>query len=411
MKSARHALVACHAWYGDMIGGAFRLATEFAEHLAESGFRVSYVCCSTDDGSAAAIPDQHNGVDIYRYSPPTQRLSGLQKLRYHVSQTSRVVRTVHQTFPVDVLSSHSPLQGLGSVRVLAKEGAFCNYTVHSPFDDELLSNTGNAGPSLGQRLAGRVARWVDYRNVALAHRVQTDSQYTLNNLQQKHARVLGRKGIVAPGWVELEQFRPVADRLSVRRQLGEAWDTDLPVLFTLRRLESRMGLDTLIQACRRIADDGLRFRTLIGGGGALKQTLQQMIDDANLQDSVRLLGRLPENELPAAYAAADCFVLPTRALECFGLIVLEAFACDTPVIASAVAAIPELAEQQGVEWMFEPGNVDQLTDRLKAFLSGHLKPRLSLREVAQRYNKPLVLQRWTQLLECSGVSAEASYAT
>ena len=398
MESRRHVVVACHAWYGDVIGGAFRLATEFAQHLAAAGYRTSYACCADDKQPGTVLHEPQHGVEIFRYRPPQPGLSGLQRLRYHVHQTADLVRRIHHENPVHLLSSHSPLQGLGAAKALTGQGVFINYTVHSPFDDELLSNVGAGRPSLMQRLAGRVARWVDYRNVVLADRVQTDSRYTLQNFERKHGKALKSKSVVAPGWVEADRFQPATDRRTLRSRLGGAWDTDRPLLFTLRRLESRMGLDTLIQACARVATEGLRFRALIGGGGALQQTLQEMIDAAGLQEQVRLLGRLPEEQLADAYAAADCFVLPTRALECFGLIVLEAFACDTPVIASAAAAIPELAEQQGTDWMFEPGNVDQLSDRLRAFLTGRLKSTVNLRNVAVNYDKPKVLGQWEELL-------------
>ena len=182
-----------------------------------------------------------------------------------------------------------------------------------------------------------------------------------------------------------------------RRQLGSDWDTEKPIIFTLRRLESRMGLDTLIRSCQHLVAEGLEFRVLIGGGGSMKAELEEMIKRLHLHDYVRLLGRLPEEQLSTAYAAADCFVLPTRALECFGLIVLEAFACNTPVIASAVAAIPELAERQGKEWMFTPGDPDELADRLKRFICGQLQPTVNLRDIAMEFDRPVILREWQSL--------------
>lgn len=159
-----------------------------------------------------------------------------------------------------------------------------------------------------------------------------------------------------------------------------------------------MGLDTLIEACRLLRNDGYEFRTLIGGGGPLQNVLQQQIDASDLNQSVRLLGRLPEEQLAASYAAADCFILPTRALECFGLIVLEALACDTPVIASNVAAIPELAARQGEDWMFTSGDANQLYQRMASFLNGTLKPTQNLRHIAEEFDKLKILEQWSDIL-------------
>lgn len=398
-------VVTCHAWYDDLIGGSFRLASEFAEHLADRGHHVSYVCCAT----SPELPSTEHvrGVDLHRYPAPAEGMSRIARLRYHVLETRRLVAAIHDTSPIHAVSSHSPLQGLGAAQALRRTNSYINYTVHSPFDDELTSNNGSA-KSLRQKIIGAVARRVDRRNVQLADVVQTLSRYTQQDFRRKYRRSMSAKGIVAPGWVEADQFQPAEDRRVARGELGGVWDFDGPVFFTLRRLENRMGLETLVEACAVLKSEGLNFRTLIGGGGSLRETLQQQIDHAGLQDSVFLLGRLPEEQLAISYAAADCFVLPTRALECFGLIVLEAFACQTPVIASDVAAIPELARRQGDRWMFEPGDVERLAARMRAFVQGELKPTQDLREIALQFDKPKILQQWTELLlSGTAVSAEA----
>ena len=392
-----HILVACHAWYGDVIGGSFRLASEFAQHLTKQGHRVSYFCCAPQQENPQLCEyEVIDGVNLFRYAPAQKRLSGLGRLRFHLAATGRLVRKIHEQHPVNVISGHSPLQALGAAQAIHCE--FVNYTVHSPFDDELLSNVATNRPSLANRVACYLARQIDRKNVQRAHRGQTDSHYTRDVFQKKHGRAMANKGIVSPGWVDTNAFQPAESRFELRQKLGSDWQTDSPLFFTLRRLENRMGLDTLVDACRILKSEGHKFRALIGGGGSLKEKLLQQIRDSDLDNHVRLLGRLPEESLTSAYAAADCFVLPTRALECFGLIVLEAFACNTPVIASAAAAIPELAQQQGDDWMFEPGNVEQLADRMRAFLCKTLSPSVNLREISQRYDKPRVLEQWTQLV-------------
>ncbi len=232
--------------------------------------------------------------------------------------------------PIDFLSGHSPLQALGAMQALDRQVVHFNYTVHSPFDDELRSNSSDARLRLGQRLAVFVAKRIDRRNCRLAHTVQCDSRYTLAVMTERHRKAIGNKGLVSPGWVESTRFVPADSRPSLRANLGFAWDYDGPLFFTLRRLQNRMGLETLIEACRILYSKGIKLRTLIGGSGPLRELLQEQIRNAGLTDTVFLLGRLPEEQLPMVYAAANCFVLPTRALECFGLIALEAFACNTP---------------------------------------------------------------------------------
>lgn len=400
-SSTEHLLVAAHAWYGDVIGGSFRLASEFAQYAAENGHRVTYVCCNTTPERPAR--EETDGVVLRRYAPPSPRCSGLTRLWHHLAETTRLVKELAVEEGVVVLSGHSPLQFLGAARGLVGRSAHKNFVVHSPFDDELRSNVSGTSPSLAQRVAGGAAWWVDGRNVRLADCVQTDSQYTMDTMIRKHGSAVRHKGIVAPGWVDCERFQPVVDRPVTRQTLGEDWDTDLPVFFTLRRLETRMGLDTLVEAAARLAGQGAQFRLLIGGSGSLKESLTQSIQNAGLHDHVRLLGRIPEEQLATCYAAADCFVLPTKSLECFGLIVLEAFAVDTPVIASRVAAIPEVAARQGADWMFEPGNAEELATKMKHFLRGELQVTVDLRSIALEYDRNDVLRRWTEI-SLGGVS-------
>jgi glycosyltransferase involved in cell wall biosynthesis len=160
-----------------------------------------------------------------------------------------------------------------------------------------------------------------------------------------------------------------------------------------------MGLDSLVEAARFLNTQSQKFRLLIGGAGSLEQELRRQVQEAGLNDTVRLLGRIPESDLPNCFAAADCFVLPTRALECFGLIILEAYASGTPVIGTPVGAIPELVVQQGSEWLTTSTTAAALADRMAAFLQGKLvSDRQSLRSFAEQWKSKIGLDRLVQVI-------------
>jgi glycosyltransferase involved in cell wall biosynthesis len=392
-------LVVAHAWYGDTIGGAFRLASEFAEDLADRGERVDYLCCAPADATVRPGEERQGGVTIHRYPPPPAGIGPVSRMRHHVGHSRRLARRLGESRPIRAVSGHSPLQFLGAAQALGGS-AYLNYTVHSPFDDELAANTGNLSGlrRLARVPSVRAARWIDRRNCRVADRVQCNSHYTLETLRRKHGRCVIEKGCVAPGWVDYRRYSAAGSRDAARRTLGEGWQTGAPLFFTLRRLEARMGLDTLIEAAALVRDRGHEFRVLVGGSGALRRDLEQSVRNFNLDAHVRFLGRVPEADLPACYAAADCFVLPTRALECFGLIVLEAYAAGTPVIASRAAAIPEIAARQGAGWDFEPGNARELADRMEACLAGRLRPSCDLRAIAREFDRRRVFEDWRSLL-------------
>jgi glycosyltransferase involved in cell wall biosynthesis len=83
---------------------------------------------------------------------------------------------------------------------------------------------------------------------------------------------------------------------------------------------------------------------------------------------VTFLGFVPEDELPGAYAAADAFVLPTTALEGFGLATIEALAAGTPVIGTTTGATPEilgpLEAELDTKLLVEDGDTEALADRM-----------------------------------------------
>ena len=132
-------------------------------------------------------------------------------------------------------------------------------------------------------------------------------------------RLQGRSRLL-PGWTDTEQFRPVKDRSSLKRQLG--WRVDIPVMFTLRRLAPRMGLDRLVEAAAILAKKGIDFQIMVGGEGEQRASLEARARALGVSDNVVFIGYVEDQQLPLCYAACDAFVLPTAELECFGLIAL-----------------------------------------------------------------------------------------
>jgi rhamnosyl/mannosyltransferase len=105
-----------------------------------------------------------------------------------------------------------------------------------------------------------------------------------------------------------------------------------PVGLFVGRLVGYKGLDVLIEAVQH-SDLAL----VIAGDGPLREPLARKIAQRALGDRVRLAGRVPEEDLPAFYQAADYVVLPsTSPAEMFGLVLLEAMACAKPVISTAI---------------------------------------------------------------------------
>jgi len=125
----------------------------------------------------------------------------------------------------------------------------------------------------------------------------------------------------------IHQFSDIADAPPVSRETFGA-SIDRPLLLSLARLHPRKGLDVLIAAMTRLPGVDL----WIAGEGPLRGEREAMIHDRNLGDRIKLLGW--REDRAALLKTADLFVLPSR-FEPFGIVILEAWALGTPVVAAA----------------------------------------------------------------------------
>ncbi len=144
---------------------------------------------------------------------------------------------------------------------------------------------------------------------------------------------------VVPGGVDVSRFNLPDSQRTARQRLG--LPLDRPILLSVRRLAQRMGLENLVAALPDVLQHLPDALLLIAGSGPMQDELQAQIDDAGLHDHVRLLGFVPETDLPLTYRAADVSIVPTTHLEGFGLITLESLAAGTPVLVTPVGGMPE----------------------------------------------------------------------
>jgi len=117
-------------------------------------------------------------------------------------------------------------------------------------------------------------------------------------------------------------------------------------LLTVARLVERKGLDTAINSLSRLPD-GIEFRYVIVGSGPDRGRLTRLADSLDMNHVVHFAGKVPDLDLMRLYRSADIFILPTdtggkgNRVEGFGIVLLEAQASGTPVIAARSGGIPE----------------------------------------------------------------------
>lgn len=304
----------------DEEGGSGRVAWETSRQLAALGHRVIVVTKGAAGANDHAVED---GLDVYRYRGSPLRFA---------SAARDILRRFGR---VDALYLHHPYTALLARR--AFKGVPAAYCFHSPWAEEYAIRAKAKGLGALRRGTGLLARKLaERRAIARSGAVLTASVFMADRLKAVHGLVAR----VLPLGVDTARFFPAADRAAARRGLGI--DEDNFLVFTVRNLEPRMGLENLVEAAGEAARAVPGTQVIIGGRGSLKAKLEGLISSSGLSGTVRLAGFIPEEELPLYYQAADLFVLPTKELEGFGLVTLEALACGTPVLATPVAANVEV---------------------------------------------------------------------
>lgn len=114
-----------------------------------------------------------------------------------------------------------------------------------------------------------------------------------------------------------------------------------------------MGLENLIIACSDLIKQRAAINLVIGGDGTLKDDLAALAKSMGVADHIQFPGFIPEALLPSYYQMADLFVLPTRILEGFGLVTLEAMASGLPVLGTPVGGTAEILGKFDSNFLFK----------------------------------------------------------
>ena len=151
-------------------------------------------------------------------------------------------------------------------------------------------------------------------------------------------------------------------------RLPFGWPTDRPIVLAVRRLVPRMGLETLIDAMKLVRERVPKALCLIAGRGPMVETLVRRIEAAGLVDNVELLGFVADEDLPLAYRAADVSVVPSEALEGFGLSAAESLSAGTPVLVTPVGGLPEVVRPLDPGLVLPAADAASLADGIVAAL-------------------------------------------
>jgi glycogen synthase len=299
-------------------GGEGRVVTELMRSLPAAGFDFQGLVGAPAD---VAITTQGQ---VKSFAPDRANL-----LTRMVGARRAIGEALQQRKPA-IVASHFALYTAPALDLLRYSRNVSHF--HGPWSAESFEE-GQRGMAL---LAKMQIECAVYRR---ADRVIVLSK-AFGDLAEETFRVDRNRIRIVPGCVDVDRFAVSETREECRELLG--LPNSRPLLVSVRRLARRMGLQNLIEAMRTVVRKEPETLLCIGGRGPMQAELLALTERYGLSQNVNFLGFVKEEHLPLLYRAADINLVPTEALEGFGLVAAEGLAAGTPSMVTPVGGLPEV---------------------------------------------------------------------
>lgn len=204
-----------------------------------------------------------------------------------------------------------------------------------------------------------ISTWMIRRRLHKLHGKIAVSQAALSY----HSRYIPGPFEIIPNGVDLEQF---SDDVAPFEQY---LDGKKNILF-LSRLEFRKGLNYLLNAFLLVKREMPDVRLIVVGAGTrLRRRYERWVRKTGLEKDVVFVGFAPEEDKPRYYKTADIFSVPATGRESQGLILLEAMAMGTPVVATSIAGYASVVTHGEDGLLVPPRNYQELSQALLTLLN------------------------------------------
>jgi D-inositol-3-phosphate glycosyltransferase len=347
-------------------GGQNIYVAHVARGLARAGHHVD-VLTRLDDPALPPVVDVRPGMRVLHIPAGPARFVPKEQLLPHMGAFARAAQQLMaHSVAYDVVHANFFMSGLVGLRLQQRFGVPLVMTFHALG----LVRREHQGAADGFPLA-RID--IERRIVREADSVIAECPQDKADLLRLYGADAGRIAIVPCG-VELAQFKP-GDKAAARRELDLADDEF--VVLQLGRLVPRKGIDNVIRAVA-LLPRALKPKLLVVGGDAPEPDekltpeigrLRGIAAECGIADRVVFTGQRQRDALRACYVAADVFAT-TPWYEPFGITPLEAMACGTPVVGSAVGGIKHSVLDGVTGFLVPPQDPAALAERL-AQLQAH----------------------------------------
>ena len=335
-------------------GGAERMLTNHLRALVAVGYDVTLL---TRQPEASAVLELTVCGSVREHRLPYHGDRGWKGLRQLYGEASKWWRSYGKMF--DVVISEQPFTMWALMRAGCQLPRL-QVCYSFAFEEYLTRHASRWNPK--DRFIAMAMRHLEGTIYHSADRLLVLSQYTQQRLHEAF-NITGERVAVSPGGVEIpDVFND--SREEIRN--GLQWHG--PVVVTLRNLVPRTGVDLLVEAAGLLKDELPELRWCVIGRGALMEALRAQAVKSGVGERVEFAGYLSEEDVQKRLFAADIFMLPTRDLEGFGLVTIEANACGLPVVATPVTANIEVVPSLPFNRLADAVTAEALADAVRQML-------------------------------------------
>jgi alpha-maltose-1-phosphate synthase len=375
-QGAMNVLMLSREYPPHIYGGAGVVVDELSRALARLA-RVEVRCFG--DQRAAGPP-----LGVQGYAPTAEIGRAAAAFRHRPVLEALAVDLAMASDPVeaDVVHSHTWYAAFGGVLVRALFDIPLVVTLHSleplrPWKEDQLG-TGY-----------RVSTWLERLAVEQAERVIAVSEQMRADILT-HFAVPAERVVVIHNGVDAQSFRRT-ERHDALARLG----VTPPYVLFVGRISEQKGIFHLLEASRRLPA-GVQL-VLCAAAPDTPELERRLTAEVAGRPSVRWINAMvPRDQVVQLYSHAACFVCPS-VYEPFGIINLEAMACGTPVVASAVGGIPEVVVDGETGFLVAPGDPKALAVALDRVLAdpgrGATMGRAGRRRVEERFAWERIAER------------------
>jgi D-inositol-3-phosphate glycosyltransferase len=318
-------------------GGMNIYVVEAAQNMAAMGVQVDIFTRRTNTDIADVV-EVSPGVRVIQLN--VGPVSGVTKeqLPKLIPELSVAFAQAMSHDHYDVIHSHYWISGKVAMPVAKELGIPLVHTMHTMARVKNLNLAEGETPEPMIRVQGET------QVVAAADALVANTDAEAASLVSLYEACPDNVLVVSPG-VNLKVFTPGSGRAAAREVVG--LDKDAHIITFVGRIQPHKGPEVLIRAIAEMVSHSPHLRqklitNIIGGASGANQSeverLKELVSWLGIADVVRFAPPVPREDLPQWYRASDLVCVPSYS-ESFGLVALEAQACGTPVVATAVGGL------------------------------------------------------------------------